>query len=100
MYECIELRCTLAVLPTPQGPAVSPMSIPCMLDGTEDFVNVDVVPAIIRFLDDMPETEAEKYVKARELKAEEIKIQKAEAAGITLSSKMPEGGQFGGSSRR
>ncbi len=96
MTECIELRATLAVIPTPQGPAVSPMAVPCMVDGTEDFTDVSLQVAVLRYFDDMPVTEAEKYVAARETKADEIKEQRAARAGITLSTQMPKGGPFGG----
>lgn len=98
LKECIELRCTVAVLPTPQGPAASGVTITCMLDGTSDFTDVEVLANIVRYFDDMPEDEAEKYVKAREVKADDIQRQRAAKAGITLSTQMPKGGPHGGPS--
>lgn len=96
MTECCELRASVAVLPTPQGIAVSPQSIPCLLDGAEDFVDVPLVVHVLRYFDDMDVVEAEKYIAAREAKAADIQRARAAKAGITLARELPKGGGFDG----
>jgi hypothetical protein len=96
MRECCELRASVVAIPTPQGLAISPQTIPCLVDGAEGFIDVRMVVHVLRPFNEMNAEEAEKYVVARKAKVAEIQRRNAERAGITLATEVPKGGFNGG----
>jgi len=96
MTECFELRPSIVAVPTPQGVATSPISLPCLIDGAEDFVEVLLQIHVLRLFSDMTPDERLKYNGARAAKTEEIQRAKAARAGITLATEIPRGGNYNG----
>lgn len=96
VHKAMELRAGVVGALTPQGIISNPVLSACLIDGADDFVDVDVLITAIRWFDNMTKDEVNKYMRVLEAEEDEVQKKRAKKLGITLAKDLPKGGPHGG----